>query len=1234
MSDTPRDVRTEPHHTADETPSLVVGLGASAGGIQALADFFAHVEPDAPIAYVVILHLSPEHESRLAEVLQARTSLPVDQVRATMPLQPRRVYVIPPNENMHVADGQLVLTPMTRFEERRAPVDMFFRTLADRYGTRAAAVVLSGTGPNGSNGLKRVKEHGGLTIAQSPQEAEYGDMPTNAIRTGLVDHVLPVAQIPGRIRDYERRIRVAPTHEISFPPDHDDALREIMTLLRVRTGQDFANYKPATIRRRIGRRMTVRGVDGLPQYVRLLRDHPDEAIALMKELLISVTNFFREPGAFAALQERVIPRLFDDKSGIDQVRVWSAGCATGEEAYSLAMLLVEHAGTLSDPPALQIFATDLDEASIGVGRDGIYSESDIADLSPERLTRFFHRDPGGYRVRRELREMLLFAHHNVLKDPPFSHLDLVVCRNLLIYLNRTVQERAIETFHFALRPNGYLFLGSSETPETAADLFAVVDKEAHIYESRSVASRVPAPVLDRSVTTSGIPQFPVPPERRPIERITGGEMHLRLLEQFAPPSLVVTDEHTVVHMSESVGRFLVVAGGEPSRDLFKLLHPELRADVRTALYQAGERRVPVTVDGARVPAPDVAGTPDRVRSGGDTQVRITVRPVLRDVASHPSYFVVLFEDQGAAPVAEEGLQLEAAATPSSHVDEELGRVRDQLRFTVEQYETQAEEAKAANEELQAMNEELRSAAEELETSKEELQSVNEELTTVNQELKIKIEELGLTNNDFQNLINATDIGAIFLDKALRVKLSTPRAQQVFNLLPSDAGRRLSDITSRLDYTELHDDVERVLGRLQLIEREVGTREGRWYLLRIVPYRTLDDRIEGVALTFQDITSRREAEQRVRRGEERLRLLVDSAVDYAIFTMTNDGTIDAWNSGAERVFGYRAPEIVGKNIELLFTPEDRAAGVPAHELGTARARGRAEDERWHMRKDGSRFYSSGVTTALGEQQGFAKIARDLTPQRRSEMALQQARADLEHRVQQRTAELQAEVSRHADAQDRVTALLRKVVTAQEDERTRIARDLHDQLGQQLTALRLALERHRGHCPATEEISQVLKMADGLDSAVDFLAWELRPAALDDLGLAAALPRYAEEWSVHSGIASHFRAEGFQSGMLSREAEIAFYRIAQEALNNVLKHAHAERVDVLLEARDGSVVMVVEDNGIGFDATDRDVQENGIGLAGMRERAGLIGATLDVESSAGQGTTIFVRSPLAGAAQPQA
>ena len=525
-----------------------------------------------------------------------------------------------------------------------------------------------------------------------------------------------------------------------------------------------------------------------------------------------------------------------------------------------------------------------------------------------------------------------------------------------------------------------------------------------------------------------------------------------------------------------------------------------------------------------------------------------------------------------------------------------------------------------------MNEELQSANEEMETSKEELQSVNEELTTVNQELKIKIEELGLTNNDFQNLINSTDIAAIFLDRTLRVKLSTPRAADIFNLLPADIGRKLSDITTRLTNEPLHQEMQQVLDRLKTIEREVQTKDDRWYLMRILPYRTTDDRIDGVAMTFHDISARRQAELRLRAGEERLRLLIDSATDYAIFTMSDDGVIDSWNTGAERMFGYRADEIIGRTGEILFTPEDLAANVPAEELRLARTRGRAVDERWHMRKDQSQFYCSGVTTRLGDGNGmgFAKIARDLTPRRQAELALTEAHADLETRVGQRTEQLQAEIVRRGAAQHEISQLLQRLVTAQEEQSARISRDLHDQLGQQLTALRLSLER--------QDLERALALTREIDAAIDFLAWELRPTTLDDLGLAAALPRYIEEWSAHHGITARFETRGVVDGALPTGLETTFYRVAQEALNNVAKHAHAASVDVVLERRDSEVVLVIEDDGVGFNvAPDRG--DKAIGLAGMRERAALVGATLQVESSPHNGTTVYLRAPVREGAVPE-
>jgi two-component system CheB/CheR fusion protein len=1202
---------------------LVVGLGASAGGIEALRTFFAHVPAQSGSAYVVILHLSPDHDSKLAEVLQTTAPIPVMQVKHPVRIEADHVYVVPPNRRLDIVDGMLTLSDMTQREHRRSPVDVFFRALADAHGSRSVGIVLSGTGPNGSAGLKRVKEYGGLTIAQAPDEAGYGDMPNNAIATGQVDLVLRAAEMPQRIADYHTRLQqvdASPSGIIDLE-DEPDALREVLSLLRVRTGHDFANYKPGTLMRRLQRRLHVVGLSTLSAYASMMREQPQEAVMLMKDLLISVTHFFRDPEAFGVLEQRVVPRLFENKGLEDQIRVWVPGCATGEEAYSIGMLLSEYGNGMIEPPHIQVFATDLDEDAIGTAREGYYTEADVVDVPEKHLERFFHREGNGYRVRRELREMTLFAHHNVIKDPPFSHLDLISCRDLLIYLNRTAQERILETFHFALRPSGLLMLGPSESPDGCTDLFAPFDRTAHLYESRTVTSRLVLPETPR-VT----PARPArPQEIQPVERFAPLDAHHRLLEEYAPPSLIVSEDNAIVHMSPRAVNYLQMSAGEPSRDVLKLVRPELRVELRTALFQAAKERT--SIEARNIPLST---------DGANRRVDVVVRPVLRDDDPARGFFLILFADHDGADGPERDVRpLDTTPEPiTRQLEEELARVKAQLRTTIEQYEAQVEEAQASAEEHQAMNEELRSSAEELETSKEEIQSVNEELTTVNQELKIKIEELRLSNNDFQNLINSTDIATIFLDRSLRLKLTTPRAQDIFNLLRADVGRPLSDITSRLTYNALDADLRTVLDQLQPIDREVMTTDRRWFLMRIRPYRTTDDRIDGVVLMFQDITARRQAERDVSLSEERLRLLINSVTDYAIFTMTPEGRIHSWNTGAQRMFGYSAEEAVGRPFDMLFREEDRAAGIPAAELDRARRDGRAVDERYHMRSDRTLFYASGVTASLGDESGlgFAKIARDLTSQQQSAEALRLAHAELDQRVADRTKELQTAVAEQQAAQVRVVNLLRKVVTAQEDERGRIARNLHDQLGQRLTALRLSLERVQEHLATNgnrnEELERALSLTHMIDADVGFLSWELRPAVLDHLGLGVALPRYAREWSDHYGIEVAYKGDSFQTGGLTHEAEVAFYRIAQEALTNVAKHAHASRVDVMLETRDHSVVLVIEDDGVGFDATEGAVGDRGVGLLGMRERAGLIGAEFLLESKTGDGTSIYVRYPSKG------
>ncbi|MDT5294849.1 MAG: two-component system, chemotaxis family, CheB/CheR fusion protein, partial [Acidobacteriota bacterium] len=589
---------TSGRHTEEDFP--VVGLGASAGGIKAFKEFFANVPPGSGMAYVVILHLSPEHESRLAEVLQVATEMPVTQVQDAVRIEPNHVYVIPPNKSLAICDGHLTLSAIKRIEERRAPVDIFFRTLAESKTTHAVCVILSGTGSDGSMGMKRVKEMGGICIVQEPSEAEYPDMPHNSIATGLVDSVLPVAEIPRKIVAYKERLgltRIAVEPEERAETD-EQALRDIFTQLRVHTGHDFANYKRATVLRRIERRINVNELDDLRGYARFMHEHRQEAHALLKDLLISVTNFFRDCEAFESLEREVVGKLFEGKGAQDQVRVWVAGCATGEEAYTLMMMLSEYAETLTDAPTVLVFATDIDEQAIATARGGFYTEADAADISPERLRRFFRQERGGYRVRRELRERVLFARHNLIKDPPFSHLDLITCRNLLIYLNRTAQERAMQLFHFALNIGGFLFLGTSESVDGAGELFTTLDKDAHIYRSRPTPTRLSLPVTD------------LPPphvyrrereervqETRVREHITYADLHRRLIERYAPPSVVVNEEYDIVHLSERAGRYMQVAGGEPSHNLLKLILPELRTALRTALHQAVQNRTNVEAHG-------------------------------------------------------------------------------------------------------------------------------------------------------------------------------------------------------------------------------------------------------------------------------------------------------------------------------------------------------------------------------------------------------------------------------------------------------------------------------------------------------------------------------------------------------------------------------------------------------------------------------------------------------------
>lgn len=825
-----------------------------------MTEFFEHVPAHTGLAYLVMLHLSPDLDTQLADVLEKVVKLPVKNVSGSEKIVADHIYILPAARHFHIEKGRVSIATDVPVEDRRAPVDVFFRMLAESYKERSIAVILSGTGANGSVGLKRIKEYGGATFVQNPREAAFNEMPRNAIATELVDNILPVAQIPAQLLSYREGLgTVAITVESETrPPDQQQALREVFTQLRMRTGHDFSNYKRPTLMRRIERRINVLNLPNLPAYVAYMREQPDETQALLKNLLISVTNFFRDSRAFLAIEQELLPLLMKGKDQEHTLRIWVVGCATGEEAYSLAILCAEKTYGILDAPKIQIFATDIDDAAITIAREGKYNINDAADVSPERLRRFFTREGDEYRVRREIREMVLFARHNVLKDPPFSQLDLVTCRNMLIYLNQTAQERVMETFHFALKPGAYLWLGMSETVDGSSDLYVNVSRENHLYQSRQVSSRsYPVPET--------IPQF-VPEKRNTAQpstelevragnRMSFGDMHQQLLEQYAPPSIVVNEEYDILHLTERAGRFLQVGGGEPSKNLLKLIRPELRLELRTAFYQAVQQQTNVEARNLKIRVDDHTET-----------ITIHVRPVLREGDPARGFILVLFQQMGDENDNESVLT--SVEPMARHLEEELIRVKAQLRTSNEQHEVQAEELKASNEELQAINEELRSAAEELETSKEELQSINEELTTINQELKVKVEEISLTSNNLQNLINSTNMATLFLDRSFRVNLFTPATREIFNLIPADFGRPLSDITNRLDYAHLQEDAELVLEKLQTVEREVKSTDGRVFMMRVLPYRTAEDRINGVVLTFVDITGPKAAEEALREADRR------------------------------------------------------------------------------------------------------------------------------------------------------------------------------------------------------------------------------------------------------------------------------------------------------------------------------------------------------------------------------
>lgn len=976
--------------TATESPqetTPIVGIGASAGGLEPLCAFLSALPSLPGAAFIVVMHLSPESHSELAAILGRRARMPVTEVRGRVALQRDHVYVSPPDRRLEVTDTTVSAVPFARAAERRAAVDLLFHSLAACHGN-SFAVVLSGVGADGAVGTKAVKEAGGVILVQDPNEAEFDGMPRAAIATAAADLVLPVDALAERLalllrdRDSLRRRPAAPE---ALAADERAVLGHIIGHLNARTGHDFSRYKHATVLRRVHRRMQVHGLHSLRQYLAFLRDTAEEAQGLFRDMLISVTSFFRDAPAWEALRRQVIPKLFDNGSADEPLRIWVPGCASGEEAYSLAMLLLEAAAQRPEPRRIQLFASDLDDHALAIAREGRYGLAIEADVSAERLSRFFLREEAHYQINRELRDTVLFAHHSLLRDPPFARLDLISCRNLLIYLDRELQEQIFGILRYALRPSGYLFLGISE--HAGRDYFSVVDKEHCIYVARELTGHA-LPLLPNMLAAQPLPARTGPePQTRVQARAGLPATHQTMLEALAPPSVLVDDQRRVIHLSETAGRYLELPPGPVVQDITRIVRRELQAELSAALYAAFEKHEHTL--SAFVPV-QFNGTPHAVA------MLVQPRPA-RDDAERLA--LVLFLDAGEArPAATLPEDTEASPAVVQRLKEELSQTHLRLHTARDEFESTNEELRAANEELQSLNEEYRSTAEELETSKEELHSINEELQTLNTELKDKLEEVSRARNDLENLIMATEIPTLFLDRELRIKRFTPQLAELFSIKASDENRPIRDLHRRVRYGTLEQDATRVLQDLAPVEREVTTDQGRWYLARLRPYRTADHHIDGIVVTFVDFTARKDTEDALRRSKERLRAVLERMPSAVVMVDAKTTRIRYINSRANKLYGrdYTGVDLPA-HIDGVRALRPDGSPFPFEALPVTRSLRTGEsvyDEEMLLRhQDGSTFWVSVNTAPLRDAQGQIDAVictfEDISARREAEEALRAA-----------------------------------------------------------------------------------------------------------------------------------------------------------------------------------------------------------------------------------------------------
>jgi two-component system CheB/CheR fusion protein len=934
--------RTKPQSSKEESAKIVskakparqenalfpiIGIGASAGGLEALERFLGHVPEGSGMAFVIVQHLDPTHKGIMPELLQRATRMQVIQVKDRTKVRPDCVYVIPPNKDMSILHGILHLLAPVAPRGLRLPIDFFFRSLADDQQERSIGVILSGMGTDGTLGLKGIKEKAGIVFVQDPASAKFDGMPRSAIDAGLVDVVASVENLPAKIIAVVQHVPLITKPGLVLASKTVSAIEKVFILLRAQTGHDFSLYKSSTVYRRIERRMGIHQIGKIAAYVRFLQENPRELELLFKELLIGVTSFFRDGSAWEQLRTEAIPSLLAGRQSSQTLRAWTPGCSTGEEAYSLAMIFkeAEEKAKLGENFRLQIFATDLDLEAVDKARQGAYPANITADVSPERLRRFFVKEDHGYRISKEIREMVIFASQNLVMDPPFTKLDILTCRNLLIYLVPELQKKILPLFHYSLNPGGILFLGSAESIGIFTNLFTPLKGKVRLYRRLESAPRTEPLEFPASFA----PASPGPPERlkeeRPAPNLQTLAEHL-LLQQYSPAAVLVNGKGDILFISGRTGKYLEPAAGKANWNLFAMAREGLRHELGNAFRKVLRQKDPFKLRNVKVGS-----------NGGTRVVDVTIQAIDAPEALR-GLVMVVFTDVAASPETSASGKKRAPVS-KIHLDQaqqELQQSREDLRTLREEMQTSQEEVRSTNEELQSTNEELQSTNEELTTSKEEMQSMNEELQTVNHEQQAKMEELSRANNDMRNLLNSTNIATVFLDNDLHLRRFTSHATKIVHLLLGDVGRPITDIVSDLHYPELAEDAREVLRTLVPTEKQVSASDGRWFATRIMPYRTLENVIDGLVITFVDVTEMKRAEESLRKANDEFRLAVVVRDAHDAMTVQDlDGRIIAWNPGAVSMYGWSEAEALLMNVRDRIPKELREEALAkVHQLSLA------------------------------------------------------------------------------------------------------------------------------------------------------------------------------------------------------------------------------------------------------------------------------------------------------------